>query len=184
MLIRKTLAKRSGISQITNFKQLKARQQEVEPTASAVAEKILCSKPSVLRLEVVELLALEALAMFDFSKRGARLVAGLVRLYLPLARHLKLEAFVPPAPAGSADLGDGTFIRPVLHADASDPDAVPGGDGWQGFALSPNGATLPAQLGTPSDLDVLVAFPCSRRPVGTDRAQTVPRSGAGPRERG
>lgn len=51
-----------------------------------------------------------------FSELGARLVAELAaremaRLHLPLARHLTLDALVPPPPAWSADLGDGRAMH-------------------------------------------------------------------------
>lgn len=70
-----------------------------------------------------------------FSELGARLVAELAareiaRLQLPLVRYLRLDALVPPPPAWSADLGDGTFMNPVLYADYSDPDVVRLGDDY------------------------------------------------------
>ena len=36
----------------------------------------------------------------------------MARAHLPLVRHLKLDTLVPPPPAWSADLGDGTFVEP------------------------------------------------------------------------
>lgn len=70
-----------------------------------------------------------------FSELGARRVAELAaremaRLHLPLAQHLKLDTLVPPPPAWTSDLGDGTFQNPVLHADYSDPDVVRVGDDY------------------------------------------------------
>jgi beta-xylosidase/pectin methylesterase-like acyl-CoA thioesterase/lysophospholipase L1-like esterase len=70
-----------------------------------------------------------------YSELGARLVAELaaremVRLHLPLARYLRLESLVPPPPAWSPDLGDGTFENPILHADYSDPDVTRVGDDY------------------------------------------------------
>ncbi len=70
-----------------------------------------------------------------FSRLGARRIAELaaremVRLHLPLCRSLDLERLVPPPPAWSPDLGDGTYQNPVLHADYSDPDVVRVGDDY------------------------------------------------------
>jgi len=71
-----------------------------------------------------------------FSELGARLVAELavremVRVHLPIARYLRLDELVPPPPAWSPDLGDGTFLNPVLFADYSDPDVIRvGADYW------------------------------------------------------
>lgn len=70
-----------------------------------------------------------------FSEHGARLVAELAaremaRVHLPIARHLALDELVPPPAAWSPDLGDGTFLNPVLHADYSDPDVVRVGDDY------------------------------------------------------
>jgi len=70
-----------------------------------------------------------------FSERGARLVAQLAaremaRIHLSFARYLRLDSLVPPPPAWSPDLGDGTFANPVLHADYSDPDVVRVGDDY------------------------------------------------------
>jgi len=78
-----------------------------------------------------------------FSESGARLVAELaaremVRLHLPLVRHLRLGRLVPPPPAWSPDLGDGTYANPVLHADYSDPDVVRVGDEYWMAASSFN----------------------------------------------
>ncbi len=68
-----------------------------------------------------------------FSELGARRVAEIAacemaRLHLPFVRHLALDSLVPPPPAWSPDLGDGTYLNPVLHADYSDPDVVRVGD--------------------------------------------------------
>lgn len=70
-----------------------------------------------------------------YSELGARLVAELAaremaRLHLPLVRSLRLDRLVPPPPAWSPDLGDGTFANPILHADYSDPDVVRVGDDY------------------------------------------------------
>ncbi len=40
------------------------------------------------------------------------------------------DSRVPPSSTWSADLGDGTFANPVLHADYSDPDVVRVGDDY------------------------------------------------------
>lgn len=78
-----------------------------------------------------------------FSELGARLVAELAaremaRVHLPFVRHLRLSSLVPPLPAWSADLGDGTFANPVLYADYSDPDVVRVGDDYWMTASSFN----------------------------------------------
>ena len=70
-----------------------------------------------------------------YSEFGARLVAELaaremVRVHLPFVRYLKIDRLVPPPPAWSPDVGDGTFMNPVLHADYSDPDVVRIGDDY------------------------------------------------------
>jgi beta-xylosidase/pectin methylesterase-like acyl-CoA thioesterase/lysophospholipase L1-like esterase len=69
------------------------------------------------------------------SELGARRVAELAaremaRAHLPVVRHLKLDTLVPPPTAWTADLGDGTFANPVLHADYSDPDVIRVGDDY------------------------------------------------------
>ena len=70
-----------------------------------------------------------------FSELGARIVAELaaremVRVHLPFVRYLSLDGLVPPPPAWSPDLGDGTYKNPILHADYSDPDVVRVGDDY------------------------------------------------------
>jgi beta-xylosidase/lysophospholipase L1-like esterase len=70
-----------------------------------------------------------------FSELGARLVAEaaareMARLHLPVARYLRLDELVPPPPAWSPDLGDGTYSNPILYADYSDPDVVRVGDDY------------------------------------------------------
>lgn len=77
------------------------------------------------------------------SELGARRVAELavremLRLHLPLARHLALERLTPAPPAWSPDLGDGTYSNPVLHADYSDPDVVRVGEDYWMTASSFN----------------------------------------------
>ncbi len=54
----------------------------------------------------------------------------MARVHLPIVQYLKLDRLVPPPPAWSSDLGDGTFMNPVLHADYSDPDVVRVGDDY------------------------------------------------------
>lgn len=68
-----------------------------------------------------------------YCELGARLVAQIAaremqRLHLPLAQWIDWSAFDDPPAPWSADLGDGTFVNPVLNADYSDPDAVRVGD--------------------------------------------------------
>jgi len=70
-----------------------------------------------------------------YSELGARLVAELAaremaRVHLPIVRYLTLDQLVPPPPAWCPDLGDGTFLNPILHADYSDPDVVRVGDDY------------------------------------------------------
>lgn len=70
-----------------------------------------------------------------YSEFGARRVASLAaaeiyRRHLGLAAWIDYGRVVPelaPAP-WSADLGDGTYVNPVLNADYSDPDVVRVGD--------------------------------------------------------
>jgi beta-xylosidase len=54
----------------------------------------------------------------------------MARVHLPFVRCLRLDQLVPPPPAWSSDLGDGTFMNPILHADYSDPDVVRVGDDY------------------------------------------------------
>ncbi len=70
-----------------------------------------------------------------YSELGAREVAGLAareihRLHLGVAAHLRLETLQPPPPAWSPDVGDGSYLNPVLNADYSDLDVVRVGEDY------------------------------------------------------
>ncbi len=70
-----------------------------------------------------------------YSPLGARhmaeLVAGeLYRRQLPIAEMFDWSKVSNPPAPWSADLGDGTYVNPVLNADYSDPDVVRVGDNF------------------------------------------------------
>ncbi|MDP0498813.1 MAG: family 43 glycosylhydrolase [Verrucomicrobiota bacterium JB022] len=76
-----------------------------------------------------------------YNETGAREVAAIAareisRLHLSLADWIDYTKVKAPPPAWSADLGDGTYINPILNADYSDPDVVRVGEDYYMTASS------------------------------------------------